>query len=198
MSHVTMTTNTGIKYSIQAIRSALGIDRSSTFQSAREPKPAPKSENSELIARITALTEKVEPSLMAGNWEKKPTDPEWMLGYDSQSDADLALVGRIARIATAEGVTPAELADVVEEVFGMSGLARRDKWQSRADYRGRTITKALSGLDIGKSPDEPVTSGLSVKQMHGDVLNGHKFAEYWRGRMIYVTTLNKWLKWAGV
>lgn len=197
MSYVTMTTFTEVKYSVQAIRSALGIDRAITPPSAREAIPVTNSETNGLIAKIAAFTARVEPSLMAGNWEKQPNDPDWMPGYESQSDADLALAGRIARIAVAEGAKPAELAAIVEEVFGMSGLARRDKWQSRADYRDRTISKAISGFNIDMSPSEIVISGPSTRQMYGDVLNGHKFAEYWRGRMIFVTTLNKWLKWSG-
>ena len=36
---------------------------------------------------------------------------------------------------------------MVEAVFDLSGLAERDKWQSREDYRARTVMKACE--DIG-------------------------------------------------
>jgi len=53
-----------------------------------------------------------------------------------ESSADLALASEIAYY-TAD---PAQL----ERVFGLSTRANRDKWKDRADYRERTITKALA------------------------------------------------------
>jgi hypothetical protein len=74
--------------------------------------------------------------LFAGRWEEH--------GYDSQSNADLALLSRIvgqARDRRRGNLTPADVA-LVERVFGWSGLAERGKWE-REDYRKRTMERAL-------------------------------------------------------
>lgn len=63
-------------------------------------------------------------ALMAGNFS----------GYPSQSDADLALCGILAFYTQ-------DIAQI-ERIFSSSGLCR-EKWEDRADYRKRTIEKAL-------------------------------------------------------
>lgn len=195
--YVRATSNTGLRYSIQSIKQKLGFDKSVAMTNQSNLESAPMPVENALIERISTMVAAAEPSLMEGAWEKQSNDPDWMIGYESQSDADLALAGKIARIATTEGISLDALPMVVEGVFNLSGLAKREKWQSRPDYRLRTIKKALSNIETDVSAANRVFAEPDVKKMHGDVLNGHKFAEYWRGRMIYVTTLNKWLKWTG-
>lgn len=58
-------------------------------------------------------------------------------GYGSQSEADLALVGRIAFFAGTDH-------NRIDALFRQSKLCR-DKWE-RPDYRERTIGKALGGM----------------------------------------------------
>lgn len=65
--------------------------------------------------------------LWAGDWKGR---------YGSQSEADLALCGMLAFYT---GSDP----ERIDRLFQRSGLCR-GKWQ-RADYRERTITKALAG-----------------------------------------------------
>jgi hypothetical protein len=61
---------------------------------------------------------------------------DWSGSYDSQSEADLALVSYLAFYT---GPDEARL----DQLFRASGLVR-DKWD-RPDYRGSTISKALDG-----------------------------------------------------
>jgi putative DNA primase/helicase len=68
--------------------------------------------------------------LWAGEWEG--------LGYTSQSEADLALLSHLAYWADGDGAR-------MERLFAASGLAR-PKWFVRADYRTRTLARALAGI----------------------------------------------------
>lgn len=59
-------------------------------------------------------------------------------GRFDQSRADMALAGLLAFWTQCD---PAQM----ERIFSASQLGRRDKWQSRADYRDRTIWRAIDG-----------------------------------------------------
>jgi hypothetical protein len=59
-------------------------------------------------------------------------------GYDSESEADLALCNLVAFWV---GPDPAQ----VEAMFSESEPGKRPKWRERRDYRERTIAKALEG-----------------------------------------------------
>src|SRR5690606_31006881 len=43
----------------------------------------------------------------------------------------------------------------MDRLFRMSGLCRRDKWEERADYRQRTIDKAIAGCREVYTPRQP-------------------------------------------
>jgi putative DNA primase/helicase len=60
-------------------------------------------------------------------------------GYPSQSEADLALCRLLAFWC---GNDPAR----IERLFSQSALGQREKWQTRADYRERTIAEAIGSL----------------------------------------------------
>jgi hypothetical protein len=60
-------------------------------------------------------------------------------GYDSQSEADLALCRLLAFWC---GNDPAR----IERLFSQSALGQREKWRTRPDYRERTIRMALQSL----------------------------------------------------
>jgi hypothetical protein len=57
--------------------------------------------------------------------------------YDSPSEADLALAGRIGFFVNWDGAA-------IERIFGLSELANREKWK-REDYRKRTIDAVCRG-----------------------------------------------------
>lgn len=67
--------------------------------------------------------------LLAGEWGS----------YQSQSEADLALCGILARMVGADE-------ERIERLFGRSKLATRDKWTAADGYRGRTVYRAVYGL----------------------------------------------------
>ena len=59
-------------------------------------------------------------------------------GVEDHSAADLALMNYLAYWT---GYDPFAM----ERFFGMSALGQREKWRGRADYRRRTIERALLG-----------------------------------------------------
>ena len=60
-------------------------------------------------------------------------------GYHSQSEADLALCRLLAFWTGGD-------AERIERLFSQSALGQREKWQTRADYRQRTIAEAIGSL----------------------------------------------------
>lgn len=73
-------------------------------------------------------------------------------GYKSQSEADQALCDRLARLLKNNG-------EKIDAAFRMSGLTR-EKWTTRADYRERTIARAISG----KESNAPLATNRSVSK----------------------------------
>ena len=71
-------------------------------------------------------------------------------GYTSQSEADLALCSLIAFYTQDTGQ--------IDSIFRGSGLYRADKWEV-ANYRDRTISKALQGVTETYNPDKKRKSG---------------------------------------
>jgi len=104
-----------------------------------EPSTAALSD-ADLLARIRRAKNKDEfHRLWAGDWK----------GYDSQSEADLALCGMLAFWTGGD-------APRMDRLFRQSGQ-HREKWE-RPDYRDRTITKALEGRTEFYSPRVPPSS----------------------------------------
>ncbi|WP_394730007.1 phage/plasmid primase, P4 family [Altererythrobacter sp. GH1-8] len=106
--------------------------------------------------------------------------------YHSQSDADLAMAGYIAKSLAHQVASPEELAGLTEGVMGRSDLAQREKWQDRPDYRQRTITKACADVEV-----QPIVDW----SLSGDVRNAKAFARMFRGKMLYVHKGGCWLIW---
>ena len=71
-------------------------------------------------------------------------------GYKSQSEADQALCSLIAFYTQDPGQ--------IDRIFRGSGLYRADKWEV-ANYRDRTINKALQGVTETYNPDKKGKSG---------------------------------------
>jgi putative DNA primase/helicase len=106
--------------------------------------------------------------------------------YQSQSDADLAMAGYIAKSLADKVSTADELATLAEVVMGHSALAEREKWQGRLDYRERTITRACADVEV-----QPLVDW----DLSGDVRNAKAFARMFRGKMLFVLKGGKWLVW---
>lgn len=85
-------------------------------------------------------------------------------GYPSESEADMALCGQVARLVGANMAR-------VEAVVGRSARAERRKWRARADYRLRTVGRAVRGL-VGRRTACPKTiqdnSGLTHTRPQGE------------------------------
>jgi putative DNA primase/helicase len=87
------------------------------------------------------------------------------------------------------------LFDAVRLVFDQTGLAVREKWTDRPDYRVSTITKAIEGAMSAT----PLAGNQQAVQLpldsFGDIRNAKAFAHKWRGKLVCVTTRDKWLQW---
>jgi putative DNA primase/helicase len=76
--------------------------------------------------------------------------------------------------------------------MGSSELGADDKWQSRSDYRERTIAKAIASLSTSTN----ITPYRSLQlESYGDIRNAKAFAQSLRGQFLFVTTRDSWLKW---
>ena len=131
------------------------------------------------------------PQLWAGDWANAVRSTG-EIGYPSQSEADLALAGHIARACQRAGIDAGSLGAAVEVVFTSSPLGHSAKWQSRPVYRARTINKALSSpnpLNAGNAHDD------LVLESHGDIRNAKAFAQIARGQFLHVATRDCWLQW---
>jgi len=133
-------------------------------------------------------------------------------GYPSQSEADLALVGRIAFFAGPD-------ANRIDVLFRRSGLCRA-KWTERQDYQQQTITKALSSmhefyewsrraghftqptpsLSAGTDAQDDTTDGLDpipVPFRLTDLGNAQRLVGRHGADLRYDSCRGKWLCWDG-
>jgi P4 family phage/plasmid primase-like protien len=158
------------------------------------------SDHLSIVDAAVAHLAEANPKLWAGEWDVIRTFGKKQL-YPSQSEADMSLASRIAHYLVEQGVPPDALYLLTEAVFGLSGLAVRDKWQSREDYKFNTISRAcasameninttISGDVSAKAPTPHVDWSL-----HGDVRNARFFADKWNGVLAYVYERKKWMHW---
>jgi putative DNA primase/helicase len=106
--------------------------------------------------------------------------------YESQSDADLAMAGYIAKQLAERVATREELHLLTVAVMDRSGLAQRPKWHDRPDYRASTIAKACADVEV-----QPLVDWA----LSGDVRNAKVFARMYRDKFLYVHQQGKWLQW---
>jgi hypothetical protein len=92
------------------------------------PSPTPPVDRSddEVVRKVT------QPAKYASLWQGE------IPAGKSRSEADLSLCNRIAFFV---GNDP----DRLDRIFRLSSLGQREKWLQRADYRERTITRAIAG-----------------------------------------------------
>ncbi len=119
-------------------------------------------------------------------------------GFDSQSEADLALASMIAAALDEKYIPRPIMAQLIETIFNQSGLAKREKWRGRSDYRRRTIEKAISNLNGLSSIDNGYSSEApEPKYVEKDLKNAHLFADQFAEKLIYVRNFKKWFHWDG-
>lgn len=97
-------------------------------------------------------------------------------------------------------------AQMMEEIFSMSALARREKWQ-RVDYRQNTIQKALDGwdrkaYDPGYRTIKPIEhDNIKDKEFTqyqlSDTGNAERLKKVYGDDLLYCLSAERWLKWDG-
>ena len=118
--------------------------------------------------------------------------------FNSQSEADLSLASQIAHALARKGVPIDQMAESVERIFEQSGLAKREKWWGRDDYRERTIGKAIEGvINRAQVQQDQAIYALAESINHKDVRNAELFAKLYKGKFIFVSASNKWCSWDG-
>lgn len=176
---------TGRRYTVDELKVAYPLVATVKHQTTPITPSSAMPANNPTVAQLARQCAQDEPLLWNGTWQQR---------FPSQSEADMALAGCIARRAVQAGIPEPVRLNTVEAVFSQSGLAVRDKWQSRSDYRARTLNAALSQPQSAAQD----TPALAVDEQHGDVLNGRAFSRLWRNKLKYVPSAGKWLKWSGV
>ena len=185
-------------YSVDALMESfkpkLTVTKKTLDGSANKPHNAERPAVDETLQLVAREVERKFPQLWAGNWQGAISQRNGQ-GYESQSQADIALAGHITRECKRQGTLEADLFDAVRRVFDQTGLAMREKWTDRSDYRVSTITRAIEGA-ISATP--PVGNKQAVQlplDSFGDIRNAKAFAHKWRGKLVFVTTRDKWLQW---
>lgn len=160
-----------------------------TFPEPEAQAPAPTTpginvSDEDLLRRMFAAKNGSEvQTLWNGDWSS----------YDSQSEADCALCRHLAFWWGGDRAA-------IDRMFQLSGLMR-EKWE-RADYRDRTISKALEGMTEFYSPPKPQPEPPPIDEELAEIHNtdtgnslrlvaqhGHKIRYCWPWR--------KWLAWSG-
>jgi primase-polymerase (primpol)-like protein len=90
-------------------------------------------EDAKLLAKIRSADDSFQPL-----WEGR------IGGYQSHSEADLALASKLSYWCRIRGETDR---DRVLRLFNASALGAREKWRDRRDYRRRTLDKAHMTFD---------------------------------------------------
>lgn len=148
-------------------------------------------ELTEKLSAVSKTVAKKYPQLWSGNWSSAIRSGG-EIGYPSNSEADLALAGHIARACRQAGIEECLLADSVYIVFAESVLGKSQKWRDRDYYRERTVAMALSTQN---NDQISLTSGALQLESHGDIRNARAFAQSACGRFVFVTSRNRWLQW---
>ena len=144
-----------------------------------------------------------ERALWNGGWKDYEDPLTGGKPFPSQSEADYYLLRSIARWGKQAGISDTDLESFVEAVFEQSALARREKWQDRADYRMQTISKACANISSALPPVpssvSPAFSTNAAAQPHwslkGDLIGARFFTDLYKGKMVYVASPGKWLRW---
>ena len=204
-------TSVGPTYSARELREAFAVEvslekckrlgqrRPSESDSASLKLAAP-TEEVLLDTRIKKIVKEVSSrheKLWAGDWDDVIRS-SGEIGYPSQSEADLALASHIVRACRMMGINETDIQAIAEKVFTCSTLGRSEKWAERADYRERTIGKAIDGL--AHATDTPSaqsdTAQISDRYVH-DIARAKRFADTYDGEIKFVPDSGKWIRWTG-
>ena len=98
-----------------------------------------------------------------------------------------------------EDIRDDALETFVEAVFEQSALAKREKWQGREDYRQRTLSNACANLiPHGPKPSTSFAANTNAQpdwSLKGDLIGARFFKDRYFGKLVFVVSLGKWLRW---
>ena len=194
--------STGPRYEAKTLSSSLPQkkqDNVASMHSWSKDEPSNSVDLQPLIDEAIQHFQQNESTLWQGDWAKcfEPFTGE--LTFPSQSEADYYLARQIARWGARKNLPKSGLHAWVEQVFERSGLAQRDKWTQRRDYRERTIHSACDGLNFNLT--KPATIGdhtTLVKAdwaLKGDLIAARFFRDQYIDRFVFIRGRNKWLHW---
>ena len=196
---------TGPRYSANDLISAFPKGRSTTssggaVQNAEAATSARTAEQRKLsIEDAVKHFSFYERELWLGQWLSYRDPLTNKASFPSQSEADHYLAREIARWGASKGFAAAELPVFVERVFEQSGLAKRQKWTERADYRKRTIEVACDGIVPMVLPDDETSTPAPLPEpdwaQKGDLIAVRFFRDSHHGKLVFVRSINQWLRW---
>lgn len=155
-------------------------------------------------AQVEALAKRMadkQAGLWGGEWELVETD-FGSTGYPSQSEADFAMCGYIAREALRIGVADESLPDTIMSVFELSGLYREKKHKQVAEFAiPKIIAEALADKSVAVEKANQVAQTPEGEELSdgadGDIKAGRVFARLMGGKLRYMGAADKWLRWDG-
>lgn len=149
-----------------------------------------------IVESLASWIAENHPRLWEGRWNEPLHEAASGAEYPSQSEADFALIGHIAREAVKRGITTPELLEAnVAEVFGRSGLYRPEKCRQIENY---AIPKAVqAALQFIKSVTGNTAATDFATAEPGDITAGRLFATVHHGKLLHVGQAGRWLVWDG-
>jgi putative DNA primase/helicase len=147
-----------------------------------------------VVEQAAAAMAQVEPMLWSGQWAEIKGIRQKAI-YPSQSEADMAMVCRIARHLADMDIPDDKLPALTEAVFNKCSLAHREKWQCRASYRQATIGRACAAF-LTAAPETALSQPKVDWLLQGDVRNARFFADSWAGELAFVHELKGWMHWS--
>jgi putative DNA primase/helicase len=193
--HATQVLAVGPRHKWAVIEAALPKEQprsrnntAATYSSRIEPADAA------LVEQAVALMAQAEPMLWFGRWEELKGFRQKLI-YPSQSEADMAMASRIAHCLHEIGAAGDNLPALTETVFNRCGLAQRDKWRNRGDYRRATVSRACAAFTSTRGERAEETEAKVDWSLFGDVRNARFFADKWAGQLAYVFDRRRWMRW---
>ena len=146
--------------------------------------------NDEVTVTADDVIKKIRASSTAAKFERLFDDGDLSEHKQDHSSADLALCSTLAFYCGPNQ-------PLIEQCFEQSALFR-DKWESRGDYRDRTIKKALEGRTVFYDwTSTGVSDSDYGRGTFNDIGNAERFKRHHSDRLQHVHPWKKWLVWDG-
>jgi putative DNA primase/helicase len=133
------------------------------------------------------LLAKIRKSKGADKFNKLMTG-DLSLNHGDESSADFSLLCILAWWTRKD-------ADAMERLFGLSELAKREKWQKRPDYRAHSIARAIQKTATTRGRGHPRLNVNLLPFMANDLGNAERMLALFGDDMRYCYLMKKWLIW---